>query len=174
MKKVLAILLMLLLVTGTVPFMSAAAAEEKGVPAEFAADQALYVHAVSDSADTEAWQAWQSVHDEDFNVEKPNEKYFFLPSSAASNTIDVYNGYDQAVTVNGVAIAAHGIYDFLLMIGSSPSQFSGLAFVAWIGLLIAGFYASNLCVDVLKAKDQAVAETKQAARKSDYRINVRR
>lgn len=107
MKKVLAILLMILLVTGTVPFMSAAAAEEKGVPAEFAADQALYVHAVSDSADTEAWQAWQSVHDEDFNVEKPNEKYFFLPSSAASNTIDVYNGYDQAVTVNSVAIAAH-------------------------------------------------------------------
>ena len=42
---------MILLVTGTVPFMSAAAAEEKGVPAEFAADQALYVHAVSDSAD---------------------------------------------------------------------------------------------------------------------------
>ena len=61
-----------------------------------------------------------------------------------------------------------------MMIGASPSQFSGLAFVAWIGLLIAGFYASNLCVDVLKAKDQAVAETKQAARKSDYHINVRR
>ncbi len=107
MKKVLAILLMLLLVTGTVPFMSAAAAEEKGVPAAFSALPALYVHAVSDSSDMEAWQAWQSVHDEDFNVEKPNEKYFFLPSSAASNTIDVYNGYDQTVTVNSVAIAAH-------------------------------------------------------------------
>ena len=84
------------------------------------------------------------------------------------------NYYKNVALSYGVAIAAHGIYDFLLMIGSSPSQFSGLAFVAWIGLLIAGFYASNLCVDVLKAKDQAVAETKQAARKSDYRINVRR
>jgi len=84
------------------------------------------------------------------------------------------NFYKNVALSYGVAIAAHGVYDFLLMIGASPSQFSGLAFVAWIGLLIAGFYASNLCVDVLKAKDQAVAETKQAARKSDYHINVRR
>ena len=84
------------------------------------------------------------------------------------------NFYKNVALSYGVAIAAHGVYDFLLMIGASPSQFSGLSFVAWIGLLIAGFYASNLCVDVLKAKDQAVAETKQAARKSDYHINVRR
>ena len=107
MKKVLALLLTILLVAGALPFMSAAAAEGKGTPAAFAADKALYVHAVSDSTDAEAWQAWQSVHDEDFNVEKPNEKYFFLPSSAASDTIDIYNGYDQTVTVNSVAIASH-------------------------------------------------------------------
>ncbi|MBK6090033.1 CotH kinase family protein [Ruminococcus difficilis] len=107
MKKALALLLTILLVAGALPFMSAAAAEGKGTPAAFAADKALYVHAVSDSTDAEAWQAWQSVHDEDFNVEKPNEKYFFLPSSAASDTIDVYNGYDQTVTVNGVTIASH-------------------------------------------------------------------
>ena len=107
MKKTLALLLTILLVAGALPFMSAAAAEGKGTPAAFAADKALYVHAVSDSTDAEAWQAWQSIHDEDFNVEKPNEKYFFLPSSAASDTIDVYNGYDQTVTVNGVTIAAH-------------------------------------------------------------------
>ncbi len=107
MKKTLAIVLALLIMLSAVPFTGAFAAEEKGAPSEFASDAALYVHAVSDSVDAEAWQAWQSVHDEDFEVAKPNEKYFFLPSSAAKNTIDVYNGYDAAVTLNGVSIASH-------------------------------------------------------------------
>ena len=107
MKKTLAIVLALLMMLSAVPFTGAFAAEEKGAPADYASDAALYVHAVSDSVDAEAWQAWQSVHDEDFEVAKPNEKYFFLPSSAAKNTIDVYNGYDAAVTLNGVSIASH-------------------------------------------------------------------
>ena len=110
MKKTIAILLAMLLILTAVPFTGAFAAEDKGAPSEFAANAALYVHAVSDSADTQAWQEWQSVHDEDFVVDKPNEKYFFLPSSTAENVIDVvidvYNGFDQAVTVNGVSIAA--------------------------------------------------------------------
>ena len=106
MKKTIAILLAMLLILTAVPFTGAFAAEDKGAPSEFAANAALYVHAVSDSADTQAWQEWQSVHDEDFVVDKPNEKYFFLPSSTAENVIDVYNGFDEAVTVNGVSIAA--------------------------------------------------------------------
>lgn len=107
MKKTIAILLAMLLILTAVPFTGAFAAEDKGAPSEFAANAALYVHAVSDSADTQAWQEWQSVHDEDFVVDKPNEKYFFLPSSTAENVIDVYNGYDEAVTLNGVTVAAH-------------------------------------------------------------------
>lgn len=106
MKKTIAFLLAILLVVTAVPFFAVPAAE-KGAPADFSAADALYVHAVSDSADTQAWQAWQSVHDEDFVVEKPNEKYFFLPSSASEDVIDVYNGYDEAVTLNGVTVAAH-------------------------------------------------------------------
>ncbi len=105
MKKIIAALLVLLIVLTIVPAFGAA--EEPGAPSDFAAEQALYVHAVSGSADTEAWQAWQSVHDEDFEIANPNEKYFFLPSSAGENAVDVYNGYDEAVTLNGVTLGAH-------------------------------------------------------------------
>lgn len=106
MKKLLSVLLAALLLIGTVSVVGVSAAEEKGAPSAYAAEPALYVHAVMDSADTEAWHAWQSVHDEDFEVAKPNEKYFFLPSSVGKTTIDVYNGYDAAVTLNGVTIAS--------------------------------------------------------------------
>jgi hypothetical protein len=103
MKKVAALVLAVLLIFAALPF-TVSAAEEKGAPSTFAAEPALYVHAVSNSADAEAWQMWQSVHDEDFNVSKPNEKYFFLPSSAGTASVDVYNGFDSAVTVNGTSI----------------------------------------------------------------------
>ncbi len=105
MKKTTALILALLLLLGALPF-AAFSAEEAGAPSGFATTPGLYVHAVSDSADTEAWQLWQSVHDEDFNIAKPNEKYFFLPSSADKSSVDVYNGYDASVIVNGVEIAS--------------------------------------------------------------------
>ena len=106
MNKLLSVLLAALLLIGTVSVVGVSAAEEKGAPSAYATEPALYVHAVMDSADTEAWHAWQSVHDEDFEVAKPNEKYFFLPSSVGKTTIDVYNGYDTAVTLNGVTITS--------------------------------------------------------------------
>ena len=106
MKKTVALFFAILLAVTAVPFF-AVSASDKGAPSDFGADSALYVHAVSNSADTQAWQAWQSVHDEDFAAENPNEKYFFLPSSAGEAVIDVYNGYDEAVTLNGVTIASH-------------------------------------------------------------------
>ena len=71
MKKTLAFVPAFLLIAGALPFSAASAAEEKGMPAEFAEAPALYVHAVADSADDQAWQAWQSVHDEDFYEGKP-------------------------------------------------------------------------------------------------------
>ena len=104
MKKLFPMILALILVLTILP-VAGAAAEESGAPSGFAAEPALYVHAVSNSADTEAWQAWQSVHDEDFEIAEPDKKYFFLPSSAGAASVDVYNGYDEAVTLNGVAIA---------------------------------------------------------------------
>ena len=87
MKKITALMLAVFLLITAIPLSSASAAEEKGAPSGFAAEPALYVHAVSDSADSEAWQAWQSVHDEDFNIQKPDEKYFFLPSSAGESLL---------------------------------------------------------------------------------------
>ena len=105
MKKVAALALAVLMIITALPF-TVSAADEKGAPSDYASEPALYVHAVSDSADVEAWQMWQSVHDEDFEVSKPNEKYFFLPSSAGKTSVDVYNGFDAAVTVNGKTIAS--------------------------------------------------------------------
>ena len=107
MKRMFLILLALLIVLSTVSAVGAGA-DDIAAPSDFAAEKALYVHAVSSSADTQAWQAWQSVHDEDFEVGNPSEKYFFLPSSAGKDSVDVYNGYDESVTVNGVEIASHG------------------------------------------------------------------
>ena len=81
--------------------------KEKDNPMGFAPDPALYVHAVSDSDDMEAWQKWQSIHDEDFQEAKPEEKYFFLPSSAGKSTVDVHNAYNKKITLNGVQIGPH-------------------------------------------------------------------
>ena len=105
MKKVLALILTTVLLLSALPVCAASAAES-GKPTGFTTSEALYVHAVLGSSDGEAWQKWQSVHDEDFNEPDPDEKYFFLPSSADGDTIDVFNGFAESVTVNGVSIAS--------------------------------------------------------------------
>lgn len=108
MKKGLASLLaaLMTLVGAATVYAGAENGAAAGKPSGFAAEQALYVHAVSGSDDTEAWQAWQSVHDEDLNEVNSTEKYFFLPTSAGENSIDVYNGFSNSVTLNGVTIPA--------------------------------------------------------------------
>ena len=105
MKKTVALMLAVLLLAAMLPM--AASAQANGIPAGFASEGALYVHGVSDSDDTEAWQKWQSIHSEDFLEENPTDKYFFLPASAGGDSVDVYNGYDSRITVNGVRIAPH-------------------------------------------------------------------
>ena len=82
--------------------------------------------------------------------------------------------YKNVALSYGVAIVAHGVYDFLLLLASEAPQFRRIALASWGVLFIAALYVSSFCVDVLKAKDQAVAETKQAARKSDDDVNIRR
>lgn len=71
---------------------------------QFKTYDALYAHAVLNSGDTQAWQSWQSEHNEDFNEINSDKKYFFLPSSADSEKVDIYNAYSSAITVNGVKI----------------------------------------------------------------------
>lgn len=78
--------------------------EAKVSPVAFETKDGLYVHALSGSDDTQAWHLWQSVHDEEFKTAKPYEKYFFLPTSADEKSVDIYNGYAEPVTVNGVEI----------------------------------------------------------------------
>ena len=83
-----------------------AAQDEAAVPSGLQTKAALYVHAVTGSQDGEAWQMWQSVHDEDFYEANTSEKYFFLPSSADGERLDVYNAFGSSVTVGGVTIPA--------------------------------------------------------------------
>ena len=105
MKRAVVFMLVVLFLAGMLP--AAALARETGIPSGYATDGALYVHALSQSEDGEAWQKWQSAHNEDFQEVDPQEKYFFLPSSVQDFTIDVYNGYDSEVTLNGMKIAPH-------------------------------------------------------------------
>ncbi len=62
----------------------------------------LYVHGVmGNSADTEAWEMWEREEDGNF--------YFFLPSSADKNSIEVYNTFKNEVTVGDVKIPANSV-----------------------------------------------------------------
>lgn len=105
MKKTISLLLATILVLSAFSVFSVSADEtEQGKPTAFTTEPALYAHAVVNSADADAWVAWQSEHDEEFNVVNGNQKYFFLPTSASDDKVDIYNGYDEEMTVNGVAI----------------------------------------------------------------------
>lgn len=111
MKKFVTAVLSASLVLGTMAVAPACAADNNKTTVSsgeisFDTTKALYVHGVINSGDTEAWQAWQSEHDEDFKEVNADVKYFFLPTSADSSKADVYNAYSQAVTVNGVEIAS--------------------------------------------------------------------
>ena len=122
MKKAICIFQAAALVFGAAcVFPVSAAAGETGAPTGFPAEYALYAHAVSGSSDGEAWHQWQSVHDEEFYEENPNEKYFFLPSSAGDGSVDIYNGFSDSVTVNGTEIAPHETESVTYTAGESYS-----------------------------------------------------
>lgn len=105
MKKIISVFLALLMLMSLCSVISINA-EDDAPPAAiaFKTANALYAHAVSGSEDCEAWQQWQSVHDEDYNEISPEEKYFFLPSSANAEKVDVFNAFSKAVSVNGTEI----------------------------------------------------------------------
>ena len=105
MKRTISIFLSVLLLISAVCAVSFSA-EEITSPVSFKTMNALYAHAVSASSDTEAWSMWQSAHNEDYVEINKNKKYFFLPSSANADKVDIYNAYTSAVIVNGTEIAA--------------------------------------------------------------------
>lgn len=106
MKKIMAVMLSALMLIGSVSALSVNAEDtvSQGAPTAFDNENALYAHALVNSADSDAWVAWQCEHDEDFNIVNSSTKYFFLPSSADDSKVDIYNAYSSPVTVNGVAI----------------------------------------------------------------------
>lgn len=119
LKKVTSIILALILALGALSVCSVSAAQN--TPVSFETYEALYAHAVTDSTDSEAWQAWQSEHDEDFMEVNSNVKYFFLPTSADSTRVDIYNAYKSSVNVNGVDIASGEVKTVNYEIGKSYS-----------------------------------------------------
>lgn len=106
LAKIIAVgLSAVMLTTGFSLSAFAAQTNDSSVSApQFKTYDALYAHAVLNSEDTQAWQSWQNEHDEDFNEKNSDKKYFFLPSSADSEKVDIYNAYSSAITVNGVKI----------------------------------------------------------------------
>ena len=105
-KKALSIVLAGLMTVGSMSVFSVSAAETSKPTLSFKTQNALYAHAVSGSDDSDAWVAWQCEHDEDMNEVNTNQKYFFLPSSVSSTSVELYNAYSKSVTVNNVNIPA--------------------------------------------------------------------
>ncbi len=107
MKKMAAVLLSVTVAAGAFSVCGVQAAqEEAAVPSGLQTQAALYVHAVTGAQDGEAWQMWQSAHDERFNEANTSEKYFFLPSSADDEKLEIYNAFGSSVTLGGVTIPA--------------------------------------------------------------------
>lgn len=127
LKKVTSAILALILAFSALSVCSVNAAQNE--PISFDTYEALYVHAVSGSNDSEAWQAWQCEHDEYFNAVNSKIKFFFLPTSADSKKVDIYNAYKSAVTVNEVEIAPNEVKTVSYEINKSyPVAVSGETF----------------------------------------------
>ena len=111
MKRLLSLGLVTALTIGTVitSGCNMPVQPQKGNPPVMQKEEGLCVHAVKETDDTAAWHIWQSVHDINIQFENTNEKYFFLPTSADENSVEIYNTYSDTVSVNGIAIQAGGI-----------------------------------------------------------------
>lgn len=126
MKRILASILVGLLMLSTAA-VSVGAAEDSavsvsdGTTISFNTTPALYAHGVLNSADTEAWQSWQSEHLTNVKETNSSVKYFFLPVSADNSKADIYNAYSEPVTVNGTEIAAGETSQINYEVGKSYS-----------------------------------------------------
>ena len=76
MKKIMAAMLSALMLIGSVSALSVNAEDtvSQGAPTAFDNENALYAHALVNSADSDAWVAWQCEHDEDFNIVNSSTK----------------------------------------------------------------------------------------------------
>lgn len=126
MKRIFASILVVLLMMSTAA-VSVGALEDNaisvsdGTTISFDTTPALYAHGVLNSADTEAWQSWQSEHLTNLKESNSSVKYFFLPVSADNSKADIYNAYSEPVTVNGTEIAAGETAQINYEVGKSYS-----------------------------------------------------
>ena len=124
-KKAISIVLAGLMTAGSMSALSVFAVEETSPTLSFKTQNALYAHAVSGSADSDAWVAWQCEHNEYMNEINANQKYFFLPSSVSSTSVELYNAYSNNVTVNNVTIPSGESREVSYTIDKSTSVSAG-------------------------------------------------
>lgn len=121
MKKITAIILMLIMVLsmGTIAVSADPAPDFKEVT--YIKADMLYVHGTSQMAETEAWHHWQKLdlyrdYDEDeqkaMGVKREDgisdEYYFFLPSGADSKKAEILNTFSEDIKIGDVTIPSWG------------------------------------------------------------------
>lgn len=95
----------ILIVTSVFPIITASAVD---VPAadkpSFAIETGgIYAHAKAQSTSSQAWTIWGSYTG--INADQ-SARYIFLPKTADDDKVELYNNFDEEVTVNGTAIPA--------------------------------------------------------------------
>lgn len=108
MKRLLGLFLILCLITTAVPLYVFAAEEHSASDPDAYPDYAdlsygaLYAHATLGGSSKETWQRWHKDV-QGINYEK-GIRYFFLPSTADDNQVEIYNNYENAVAIGDVVI----------------------------------------------------------------------
>ena len=110
MKKAICLILILCMAITTMPFSAFAEGVSSPDPEAYPdfADLgygALYAHATLGGNSKETWQRWHKDQ-EGVNFEE-GLRYFFLPASANDEQVEIYNNYNNAVTIGDVTIEAY-------------------------------------------------------------------
>lgn len=109
-KKITAVLLTVLVITGLSPAVFSTDGEVTLNPDAYPsfADKnwgALYAHATLGGDSAQAWQRWDSGYT-GINAQS-GVRYFFLPNTADDLKVELYNNYGDDAVVNGVTIAPY-------------------------------------------------------------------
>lgn len=108
MKRLLGLVLILSLLVSAVPLYVFAVDEPLASNPQAYPDYAdlsygaLYAHATLGGSSKETWQRWHKDV-QGINYEK-GIRYFFLPSTADDNQVEIYNNYENAVAIGDVVI----------------------------------------------------------------------
>lgn len=110
-KKILAYILTVLTLIPTIPLIYATEITLPSFVTE--TTTGLFALGCVNEKQTEAWQCWQNKMEEENRKVDPNKKmvdinpdtkYFFMPSGSTENRAIIYNGYEDAVSINSTVI----------------------------------------------------------------------